>query len=80
MVFAANPFELYLDYGDRIKGRSKAVQTFLVQLSAGCGTYLPSGRSGGTGYGSVPASSIVTVEGGNKLVEESIEAINELFD
>jgi hypothetical protein len=80
MVFASNPFELYLDYGDRIKGRSKAVQTFLVQLSAGQGTYLPSGRSGGTGYGSVPASSIVTVEGGNRLVEESIEAINELFD
>ena len=80
MVFATNSFELYLDYGDRIKGRSKAVQTFLVQLSAGRGTYLPSGRSGGTGYGSVPASSIVTVEGGNMLVEETIKAINELFD
>ena len=80
MVFATNSFELYLDYGDRIKGRSKAVQTFLVQLSAGRGTYLPSGRSGGTGYGSVPASSIVTVEGGNMLVEETVKAINELFD
>jgi hypothetical protein len=80
MVFASNPFELYLDYGDRIKGRSKAVQTFLVQLSAGPGTYLPSGRSGGTGYGSVPASSIVTARGGDKLVEESIKAINELFE
>ena len=79
MVFATNPFELYLDYGDRIKGRSKAVQTFLVQLSAGPGTYLPSARSGGTGYGSVPASSIVTAQGGDKLVEESIQGINELF-
>ncbi|MBR2373845.1 MAG: hypothetical protein IKA87_06405 [Lentisphaeria bacterium] len=80
MVFATNSFELYLDYGDRIKGRSKAVQTFLVQLSAGAGTYLPSGRSGGKGYGSVPASSIVTVAGGNMLVEESVKAINMLFD
>ena len=28
VVIATNPFELYLDYGMRIKGRSPAVQTF----------------------------------------------------
>lgn len=79
MAFATNMFELYLDYGDRIKARSNAVQTFLVQLSAGGGSYLPSGRSGKKGYGSVPASSIVTAEGGDMLVEETVKAINGLF-
>jgi hypothetical protein len=44
IVFATNPFELYLDYGMRIKARSKAIQTFIVQL-AGSGTYLPVERS-----------------------------------
>lgn len=80
MAFASNSFELYLDYGDRIKGRSKALQTFLVQLSAGAGTYLPTARSGSKGYGSVPASSIVTVEGGEMLVDETVKSINELFE
>lgn len=79
IVFATNPFELYLDYGDRIKGGSKAIQTFLIQLSAGAGTYLPSARSGNKGYGSVPASSIVTSDGGDTLVLETVKSINQLF-
>ena len=78
-VFATNPFELYLDYGDRIKGGSKAVQTFLVQLSAGRGSYLPSSRSGTSGYGSWPSSCIVSCEGGNILAAETIAEINKLF-
>ena len=80
-VFATNTFELYLDYGDRIKGASKAEQTFLVQLACGNGgTYLPSERSGTTGYGSVPASSVVTFDGGEIIVRESIKDINALFE
>ncbi len=47
-------YELFLDYGIRIKARSLAVQTFLVQLTANSGwegTYLPAERSvGGKGY------------------------------
>ena len=78
-VFATNSFELYLDYGDRIKGGSRAEQTFLVQLAAGRGSYLPSRRSGTTGYGSAPASSLVTFDGGNMIVEESVKTINSLF-
>ena len=35
IAFATNTFELFLDYGLRIITRSPAVQTFLVQLSAG---------------------------------------------
>ncbi|KPL16524.1 MAG: hypothetical protein AMS26_04255 [Bacteroides sp. SM23_62] len=35
VVFATNPFELHTDYGFRITGRSKAAQTFIVQLANG---------------------------------------------
>ncbi|MBO7146806.1 MAG: hypothetical protein J6W81_03560 [Lentisphaeria bacterium] len=79
VVFATNTYELYLDYGDRIKGRSKAVQSFLVQLASGTSTYLASKRSGTTGYGSAPASVLISYEGGDTLVEETVKAINELF-
>ena len=80
VVFATNSFELYLDFGIRIKARSKALQTFVVQLT-GPGTYLPSARSvGGGSYGSVPASNHVGPEGGDVLVEETVRTIGELFD
>jgi len=38
---ATNPFELFLDYGMRIKARSKALQTFVVQLACDSSGYLP---------------------------------------
>ncbi len=79
VAFATNSFELYLDYGIRIKARSPALQTFVVQLT-GPGTYLPSRRGlAGKGYGSVPASNEVGPDGGDVLVEESVRAISELF-
>jgi len=79
VVFATNAFELYLDFGIRIKARSGALQTFVVQLT-GPGTYVPSDRSvGGSGYGSVPASNHVGPEGGDVLVEETVRSIGELF-
>lgn len=78
-VFANNPFELYLDYGMRIKARSKAVQTFIVQLT-GSGSYLPPARSvAGGSYGAVPASTLVGPEGGQELVENTLRMIDELF-
>ncbi len=79
LAFASNPFEYYLDYGIYIKARSRAVQTFLVQL-AGNGTYVPSLRSvSGGGYGSVPASSEVGPEGGSLLAERTVQMINTLW-
>ncbi len=79
IVFVTNPFELYLDYGIQIKARSKAIQTFVVQLT-GPGTYLPTARSvKGGGYGSVSPSNIVGPEGGRELVEETLKLIEELF-
>jgi len=79
IVFATNPFELYLDYGMRIKARSKAIQTFIVQL-AGSGTYLPVERSvKGGSYGAIAPSCIVGPEGGKELVEKTLKIIDELF-
>ncbi|MGI6571983.1 MAG: hypothetical protein ACOX19_00825 [Fermentimonas sp.] len=64
MVIATNPFELYLDYGIRIKGRSPAVQTFIVQLT-GDGLYLPTFRSeAGGSYGAGQRVSLIGPEGG----------------
>lgn len=79
VAFVTNPFELYLDYGMRIKGRSPAMQTFIVQL-AGPGSYLPTARSiEGGAYGAVPESTEVGVEGGQKLVEWSVDILNQFW-
>lgn len=79
IAFATNPYELYLDFGIRIKVLSPAVQTFLVQLS-GSGTYVPSHRSVlGGGYGSVPSSNPVGPNGGDRIVEYTTEQLTRLF-
>src|SRR5690606_34522176 len=79
IAFASNPFEYYLDYGIQIKVRSPAIQTFLIQLAGG-GSYCPSPRSvAGGGYGSVPASSPVGPEGGQRLADETVATLRELF-
>jgi len=79
-AFVTNPFELYLDYAVRIRELSKATQTFLIQ-KAGCnGTYLPSARSIACGgYGSVPASTDIGQEGGDKLVDWTVNTINQMW-
>jgi len=73
------PFEYYLDFGDRIKGRSAALQTFIVQL-AGSGGYLPTERAAaGLSYGAIPASCEVSPAGGQVLVEEAVATIAGMF-
>lgn len=80
MAFATNPFEYYLDFGVRIKARSPAVQTFLVQL-AGAGTYVPSERSvQGRSYGSIPASTPIGAEGGCELAEWTVASLQDLWE
>ena len=74
------PFELFVDYAMRIKARSTAPQTAVVQLS-GMGYYLPSQRAvEGSGYGAMPAVSLVGPEGGAELVEHTLELIDSLFE
>lgn len=84
MAFATHRFELFLDYGIRIKARSPAVQTFLIQLTANAGwdgTYLPSGRAvAGKGYGGGVYDNEVGPQGGRVIVEETVKALNALWE
>ena len=74
-----NPFELFTDYGIRIKARSKAVQTFVVQL-VGRGHYLPTEKAvRGGHYSAVVHSSNVGPEGGQVLVDRTVELINSMW-
>ncbi len=80
VAMATSPFELFLDYGLRIKARSRAVQTFTVQLACGVGGYLPTARAvKAGGYEAEPASNNVGPEGGQELVEKSLAQIQKLF-
>lgn len=83
VAFATNPFELYMDYGFRITGRSKAKQTFIVQLSGGDGGgYLPTKRAiigkGYRGYSALVNN--VGPEGGQALVDKTIKIINSFWE
>ncbi|MDD4192519.1 MAG: hypothetical protein PHI28_14395 [Mangrovibacterium sp.] len=76
VALATNPFELFLDFGLRIKSRSDAVLTFVVQL-AGRATYVPSARAeAGGGYSAIVQSNLVGSEGGQVLVEKTLDMIN----
>ncbi|MFW6189176.1 MAG: hypothetical protein ACOC7T_01985 [Planctomycetota bacterium] len=81
VALATNPFELFLDYGLRVKARSRAPQTMLVQLAAGAHGYLPTRRAvRGRSYGAEVARNQVGPEGGRVLVEQTLRAINGLWD
>jgi hypothetical protein len=79
MAIVTNPFELYVDYGARIKARSPAVQTFVVQL-AGSGSYLPTQRAVREGsYGAIERSCVVGPSAGDALVDASLDLLHELW-
>ncbi len=78
-VICTNQFELFSDYGIRIQARSKALQTFVIQL-AGSGTYLPTERAvKGGGYSAVIQSNLVGPEGGQILVDRTVQLIDGLW-
>jgi hypothetical protein len=79
VAIASNSFELFVDYGFRIMGRSVAAQTFLVQLSCDYGDYLPTETAlRGGGYSAV--ANPVGPEGGRVLVEETVTMINRMWE
>jgi hypothetical protein len=78
VAIATNPFELFLDYGVQIKGRSKAMLTFISQLTCDYQGYLPTRRAvAGGDYSAV--NHTVGPIGGRVLVDESVKAINSLW-
>jgi hypothetical protein len=79
VAICTNQFELFTDFGIRIQTRSKALQTFVIQL-AGPGSYLPTMKAvSGGGYSAVCQSNLVGPEGGQELVNRSLELINNLW-
>lgn len=80
VVFASNPFELFLDYGNQIRARSVAKQTFLIQLCNGDLGYLPTERAEKNGhYSAYVASGYVGHEGGDLLVRDTLTEIGKVF-
>ncbi len=80
IAIATNPFELFLDYGNRIKARSYAEQTFIVQLCCGSSDYLPTEKAEKGGhYSAYISSGYVGHEGGDVLVRNTIAQINDLW-
>ena len=80
VAIATNPFELFLDYGNQIKARSHAEQTFLVQLACGAEGYLPTEKAENGGhYSAFISSGLVGHEGGDLLVRNTLEEINKMF-
>jgi len=80
VAFASNPFELFLDFGNQIKARSLAEQTFLIQLANGTEGYLPTEKAEKGGhYSAFLSSGQVGHIGGEQLVRETIQDINNLF-
>ncbi|NLB55695.1 MAG: hypothetical protein GX811_08030 [Lentisphaerae bacterium] len=80
VVMVTNPFELYVDYATQIKARSPAIQTFVVQLTAGDGMYIPTERAvKGGHYSAHPMMAPVGPDGGKLIVETSLQMIREVF-
>ena len=78
VAICTNPFELYLDYGIRMKARSPATLTMVCQLTGDYRGYLPTDKAvAGGGY----SAEVYTVgpEGGAVLVDETVRRINEMW-
>jgi len=82
VALCTNEFELFTDYGIRIQARSKALQTMVIQLvgSRPWGSYLPTEKAvRGGDYSANVLSSVVGPEGGEILVDHTVELINSLW-
>ncbi|NLO37598.1 MAG: hypothetical protein GX112_14790 [Clostridiaceae bacterium] len=85
IAFVTSQFELYMDYTHRIQARSPFVQTFVVQLAAvpgeGGGSYLATERGArNLGYSATMFCNLVSPQGGQELVEETVMRLVKLAD
>jgi hypothetical protein len=81
-VIDTYPFELFVEYGLRIRAKCKARQVFNIQLANGLGGgYLPTDAAlAGGSYSSKPASTLVGPRGGDILTETIIKEIDRLWE
>lgn len=81
IAVTTNPFELFVEYGFRIRARCKAEQVCICQLTNDVGGYLPTVDAvAGGSYSSKPASTMVGPDSGDKLVERVISEIDKLWE
>ncbi len=79
VAITTNDFELYTQFGIQMKAKSKALQTFVIQL-AGPGTYVPTPIAAkGGGYSAIVQSNEVGAKGGQVLVNETVAAVNGMW-
>lgn len=80
IAIATNPYELFLNYGNQIRARSLAKQTFLCELCCGSYGYLPTEKAERGGhYSGFVGSGTAGHEGGALLVRKTLSEINKLF-
>ena len=84
IAFASNRFELYMDFQHRIQARSPFEQTFIVQLAGQPGntggSYLCTERGyEGRGYSASMYCNLVSPQGGQELVEETVKVLKEIY-
>lgn len=80
IAFATNPYELFLNYGNKIRSGSKASQTFLIQLCCGSWGYLPTEKAEQGGhYSAYISSGTVGHEAGDLLVRKTVQEINDML-
>ena len=80
IAIATNPFELFLDYGNYMKARSYAKQTFIMQLACNSLGYLPTEKAEKGGhYSAYISSGNVGHEGGDLLSRRTVTEINKMF-
>lgn len=83
IAFTTCPFELYIDYQHRLQARSPFTQTFMVQLASApglTGGYLATARAAeNKGYSAISYSCQVSPNGGQTLVEETLNLLEEIL-
>ena len=80
IAIATNPYEPFLDYGNQIKARSAAEQTFLVQLANDSQGYIPTAKAEVHGhYSAFISSGRVGHLAGEQLVRETLQNIRQMF-
>lgn len=80
IAFATSPFELFLDFGNQIRARSLAEQTFTVQLANGSEGYVPTEKAERGGhYSAFISSGQIGHIGGEMIVRHTLKHINQMF-